>query len=519
MSRELYRARAKKVQKMGRDGLVEQDRSTGQEQRISHKAADVSFGPERREPEQAAPARTQPRSHQRKEYQREVLQAEERTENFSDWETAPNIPAADGAFSDAPVLDGYLPDTSAPEIPDAALSMRGTVDTPMMATSSVMEDGPVLVRLRPRRTDKENAKEIGKEPEKSGRKAADKGFSKDVISPRQNEQPLRRTEGGNRLKFDGKRRLSPEKSPAQPEGDAMSPSLRGTDDKPLAERPLMTENPRPTRYRSDTGGRLRFDTERTPEEKPDSRTTQKKQAVRQFAGDSGTEGRLHFESAKPLSSGGTVPDAASPRVITEAAILPDMPEDDAEQQTETEAVEAAVDVAVPAMNALRRPAKPKAGRKKRLQFGRKQEDESRPADDATPHSTTDDLSDGLSPENLSDTPETDTQSENSERLRFERDETPNRNAPDNLNQRTKQPVRRNDSGTATQAVTSVNSPGSIARPFEKRERLRFEREPENVPPSGERTTSTERHKRQSTRFSIMDPGSRTRGRKKSVNMV
>ena len=192
MSRELYRARAKKVQKMGRDGLVEQDRSTGQEQRISYKAADVSFGPERREPEQAAPARTQQRSHQRKEYQREVRQTEERTENFSDWETAPDIPAADGVFSNAPVLDGYLPDTSAPEIPDAALSMRGAVDTPMMATSSVMEDGPVLVRLRPRRTDKENAKEIGKEPEKSGRKAADKGFTKDIISPRQNE-PLRRT--------------------------------------------------------------------------------------------------------------------------------------------------------------------------------------------------------------------------------------------------------------------------------------------------------------------------------------
>ena len=119
------------------------------------------------------------------------------------------------AFSDAPVLDKYFPDTSAPEIPDAALSMRGAVDTPMMATPTVTEDGPVLVRLRPRRTGKDNAKEIGKEPEKSGRKAADKGFSKDVISPRQNEQPLRRTEGGNRLKFDGERRLSPEKGTVQ----------------------------------------------------------------------------------------------------------------------------------------------------------------------------------------------------------------------------------------------------------------------------------------------------------------
>ena len=122
-----------------------------------------------------------------------------------------------------------------------------------------------------------------------------------------------------------------------------------------------------------------------------------------------------------MTNGGTVPDAASPRVIPGAAILPDVPEDNAEQQTETEAVETAVDVTIPVMNALRRPAKPKADRKQRLQFGRNQEDESRPADDATPDSVTDDSLDSLFPENLSDTPETDTQSENSGRLRFERE--------------------------------------------------------------------------------------------------
>ena len=267
---------------------------------------------------------------------------------------------------------------------------------------------------------------------------------------------MRRTEGGNRLKFDGERRLSPEKAPAQPEGDAKSPSLRGAGDKPLTNHTPVTENPRPTRYRSDTGGRLRFDAERTSEEKPDSSTVQKKLAVRQFTSDAGAESRLHFESAKTLSNGGTVPDAASPRVITEAAILPDMPEDDSEQQTETEAVETAVDVTVPAMNALRRPAKPKADRKQRLQFGRKQEDEARPADDATPDSVTDDSLDSLlpddMPETIPDVPKRDTQSENSGRLRFGRDETPNRNAPDNRNQRTKLPVRRNDSGTATQTA-------------------------------------------------------------------
>ena len=47
MSREQYRARSKKVQKLGRDGLVEQDKATGREERISQRESDVSFGPDR----------------------------------------------------------------------------------------------------------------------------------------------------------------------------------------------------------------------------------------------------------------------------------------------------------------------------------------------------------------------------------------------------------------------------------------------------------------------------------------
>ena len=65
MSRELYRARSKKIQKMGRDGLVEQDRATGEERLVGEKEADVSFGPERPTPECAAdPARQRQRRQQ-----------------------------------------------------------------------------------------------------------------------------------------------------------------------------------------------------------------------------------------------------------------------------------------------------------------------------------------------------------------------------------------------------------------------------------------------------------------------
>ena len=49
MSRERYQARSKVVQKLGRDGLVEQNRATGQEQRVSKRDADIYFGPERQQ--------------------------------------------------------------------------------------------------------------------------------------------------------------------------------------------------------------------------------------------------------------------------------------------------------------------------------------------------------------------------------------------------------------------------------------------------------------------------------------
>ena len=47
MSRNRYRAKSKRVQKLGRDGLVEQDKATGEERRVSQRTADISFGPDR----------------------------------------------------------------------------------------------------------------------------------------------------------------------------------------------------------------------------------------------------------------------------------------------------------------------------------------------------------------------------------------------------------------------------------------------------------------------------------------
>ena len=53
MSGKRFQARAKTVQKLGRDGLVEQNLATGEEKRVSQRTADISFGPARPQ-EQAA---------------------------------------------------------------------------------------------------------------------------------------------------------------------------------------------------------------------------------------------------------------------------------------------------------------------------------------------------------------------------------------------------------------------------------------------------------------------------------
>ena len=65
MRGEQFRPRDKKVQKLTRDGLVEQNKSTGEEHLVSQRTADISFGPDRTK-EQAAgrPAPQRPPARQ-----------------------------------------------------------------------------------------------------------------------------------------------------------------------------------------------------------------------------------------------------------------------------------------------------------------------------------------------------------------------------------------------------------------------------------------------------------------------
>ena len=122
MSRERFQARSKKVQKLGRDGLVEQDRATGEEQRVSQRTADVSFGRERPSERDAA--------QQGKERSKKArLRAQ-----IAEYQQ-PSIPADTPERTEAP---------SAPEVPtpEQATIERSADDVPL--TRAAPDDGKTV---------------------------------------------------------------------------------------------------------------------------------------------------------------------------------------------------------------------------------------------------------------------------------------------------------------------------------------------------------------------------------------
>ena len=71
MREQEFRSRDKKVHKMSRDGLVEQNRTTGEEQRVSQRLEDVSFEKDRPQ-EQAAGHRAAKRVARQQQYLQEA---------------------------------------------------------------------------------------------------------------------------------------------------------------------------------------------------------------------------------------------------------------------------------------------------------------------------------------------------------------------------------------------------------------------------------------------------------------
>ena len=117
---------------MGRDGLIEQNRATGEEKRVSQRAEDMSFD-RARPADQEAGHRLEKRestdsgTKKRRKQPRPIQQTAEEAA----WASAPEPVQP---YMPEPV-ETYVPDQNTP-------SMRMAVDAPMMAAAPVSEPEP-----------------------------------------------------------------------------------------------------------------------------------------------------------------------------------------------------------------------------------------------------------------------------------------------------------------------------------------------------------------------------------------
>ena len=331
MSRDLYRGRSKKVQKLGRDGLVEQDRATGEEHRVSQRAADVSFAPERQKSKPVQSGHRQKRSQQRRSRQKRSRESIVESLRNAGVEYVPAFP--DSAQDRAGDINLEAP-------PDIAAEMRGAADIPLLVPAEDVDEGPQVRRIQSRPCGRENRKRG--EPENR-----------------------------NRLKHDGERRIAPQKTPARLEGGAKSPSLREVSDRPLPVGHSRRAGNHAEKYHRDTHTRLQFDrVEPVAEERFQPQP-------RRFVGDAvNREAPRQFTDAKPLSPGSTAVGTSSPALpfAPEPTAFIEIPGngDQEEAQPETDALEAAIETAVPLMKVLERPLKP--WKKRRQKFDKKPEE-------------------------------------------------------------------------------------------------------------------------------------------------
>ena len=313
MSRERYRARSKKVQKLGRDGLVEQDRATGAEQRVSRRTADVSFGPERPVHKDAAQrgGRSAARSRQwaQKQARQEQIAAAENLERAEAHGT--ERPAAPSRGDNAPL-------TRAP--PNGGdrnerrkrrhkPSIRQQLDAPRhLAFEQSNGDG---LRFEPERDpsaspapeETENAPsrradDAPRSSEKSKRRPNDRrGHELDAANHRHGAPQrlaFERSDGGG-LRFEPDDAAEPEA--ASQESDAVLP--RGADGQHVSRHASGKATRQQGQRRAEVSGRLRFEPERPDAPAPDVRTAANKRQTTERTPEAGKRERprLRFEAA------------------------------------------------------------------------------------------------------------------------------------------------------------------------------------------------------------------------------
>ena len=260
MSGKRFQARAKTVQKLGRDGLVEQNKATGEEKRVSQRTADISFGPARSQ-EQAAGHRAVQRgggdpaapAKKRRKQPRPVQQTAEEA-----------VYAAQ-----APV--------SAPEVPvPDAPSMRMAVDAPMIAPAVTSEDAPPPPPVPRKRRNRNNRKktkqrQAAKHTPDAARSPEDQPLRGTGDVPTQNrppgpaptKRPPRPVEGGGRLKLETSDNEKPvsdgEKSADAKAKTKRKQAQRLTPDAAQSAVTVEQVEQRHSRLVGDGGGRLQFE--------------------------------------------------------------------------------------------------------------------------------------------------------------------------------------------------------------------------------------------------------------------
>ncbi len=260
MSGKRFQSRAKTVQKLGRDGLVEQNMATGEEKRVSQRTADVSFGPARPQ-EQAAGHRAVQRSD---------------GDSTSSGKKRRKQPRPVQQTAEEAVYAAQEP-VSVPDTPEVS-SMRMAADAPMMAAPIASEDPspPPASRKRRKRKNRKKSKQrqAAKHTPNAARSLEDQAMRTAGDAPMQNrppgqgrkpsvKRPPRPVEGGGRLQFkaaEGEQLPSDSKAPA--DGRAKMKKRQAQRFTPDSARPA--DEPQPSRLIPDGGSRLHFEGSEVP---------------------------------------------------------------------------------------------------------------------------------------------------------------------------------------------------------------------------------------------------------------
>ena len=269
MSRERFQAREKKVQKMGRDGLVEHNRATGEEKRVSQRTADAAF-------DRARPT-------EREDIRRPAVRGADTGKKRKQPRPAPETRAEQ---TEVLLTPEYLADATAEPPPDAPATMRGAVDMPLLDAPAAEEPTPAPVRKHPQKRGKTSKK---KQSTKFTEHAA-RPDSEEKTAMRGVEgapAPKRRTsEGGSRLQFDKEEPADPAtdrtaikkrqaanltEHAAKPDSRETS-AMRGADSTPATKRRI-----------SESGSRLQFSKEEEPADPTADRTAIKKRQAAKLA--------------------------------------------------------------------------------------------------------------------------------------------------------------------------------------------------------------------------------------------